>query len=261
VLDTFVIAMSRLAGLRHPDRLGAWLHAVARNECLRRLCLCGGTALPAPSGGVPPPRTPLADPLPTRELPAPPGPPDRLRGLVLSACTDSTPAGRAYRVSTAHRAGPFGRTGFPKPIRPVGPRWRPGHRRVAVIVAALAAVATAAGTLAVLTDGGAHREHVSALVPRSGAPTAPSAAASTSSSPGHKVRAKVPVARSTPSAPVYAAGGATSADQSTAPAWLAPGPSSVAASPAPSAASPSPTASPLTRASPSNREDSQLPCC
>ena len=37
VQDTFLIAVSRLDGLRDPDRLDAWLHAVARNECLRRL--------------------------------------------------------------------------------------------------------------------------------------------------------------------------------------------------------------------------------
>jgi RNA polymerase sigma factor (sigma-70 family) len=37
VQDTFVIASSRLAGLRDPERLRAWLFAVARNECLRRL--------------------------------------------------------------------------------------------------------------------------------------------------------------------------------------------------------------------------------
>ena len=37
VQDTFLIAVSRLDGLRDPDRLNAWLHAVARNECLRRL--------------------------------------------------------------------------------------------------------------------------------------------------------------------------------------------------------------------------------
>jgi RNA polymerase sigma factor (sigma-70 family) len=37
VQDTFVIAASKLAGLRDPDRLRAWLFAVARNECLHRL--------------------------------------------------------------------------------------------------------------------------------------------------------------------------------------------------------------------------------
>src|ERR1700730_13345490 len=37
VQDTFVIAASKLAGLRNPERLRAWLFAVARNECLHRL--------------------------------------------------------------------------------------------------------------------------------------------------------------------------------------------------------------------------------
>ena len=37
VQDTYVIAAAKLDGLRDPDRLGPWLHAVARNECLRRL--------------------------------------------------------------------------------------------------------------------------------------------------------------------------------------------------------------------------------
>jgi RNA polymerase sigma factor (sigma-70 family) len=37
VQDTFVIAASRLADLREPERLRPWLYAVARNECLRIL--------------------------------------------------------------------------------------------------------------------------------------------------------------------------------------------------------------------------------
>jgi RNA polymerase sigma factor (sigma-70 family) len=37
VQDTFVTAVSKLAGLRDPAKLRAWLYAVARNECLRRL--------------------------------------------------------------------------------------------------------------------------------------------------------------------------------------------------------------------------------
>jgi RNA polymerase sigma factor (sigma-70 family) len=37
VQDTFVVAASRLIGLRDPGRLRAWLYAVARNECLRIL--------------------------------------------------------------------------------------------------------------------------------------------------------------------------------------------------------------------------------
>jgi RNA polymerase sigma factor (sigma-70 family) len=37
VQDTFVIAASRVSGLRDPELLRPWLYAVARNECLRRL--------------------------------------------------------------------------------------------------------------------------------------------------------------------------------------------------------------------------------
>src|SRR4051794_41764696 len=37
VQDTFVIAASKLAGLRDQSRLRPWLYAVARNECQRRL--------------------------------------------------------------------------------------------------------------------------------------------------------------------------------------------------------------------------------
>lgn len=37
VQDTFVIAASRLSGLRDPERLRPWLYAVADNECLRIL--------------------------------------------------------------------------------------------------------------------------------------------------------------------------------------------------------------------------------
>jgi RNA polymerase sigma factor (sigma-70 family) len=37
VQDTFVIAASKVAGLRDKNRLRPWLYAVARNECRRRL--------------------------------------------------------------------------------------------------------------------------------------------------------------------------------------------------------------------------------
>jgi len=37
VQDTFLIATSKLGGLRDPEKLRPWLYAVARNECLRRL--------------------------------------------------------------------------------------------------------------------------------------------------------------------------------------------------------------------------------
>lgn len=47
VQDTFVIAASRLAGLRDPELLRAWLYAVARNECLRILGAKTTTTAPA----------------------------------------------------------------------------------------------------------------------------------------------------------------------------------------------------------------------
>ncbi len=50
VQDTFVIASFRLAELRDPGRLRAWLYAVARNECLQIL----GSPRPAPRITVPP---------------------------------------------------------------------------------------------------------------------------------------------------------------------------------------------------------------
>ena len=60
VLDTFLIATAKLDGLRDPDRLGPWLHAVARNECLRRLGP-GGEIPAAADPGDEPLETPPAD--------------------------------------------------------------------------------------------------------------------------------------------------------------------------------------------------------
>ena len=117
VQDTFLIAVSRLDGLRDPDQLDAWLHAVARNECLRRL----GPGSPGGAGGparaaAPVPGSAGLDELPAVTLPA------ELRGRVLTACADNSPVGRAHRASVTHRAGAFGPSGFPKAIGPAGPR-------------------------------------------------------------------------------------------------------------------------------------------
>ena len=109
VLDTFLIAAAKLAGLRDPDRLGPWLHAVARNECLRGLgpeYAAGGADI---AGSADPDDEPPAVTLPAG-----------LRGKVLTACADNSPTGRAHRMSVAHRAGAFGPAGFPKPIGPSG---------------------------------------------------------------------------------------------------------------------------------------------
>src|SRR5215472_5533980 len=85
VFDTFLVAAAKLDGLRDPDRFGPWLHAVARNECLRRLG--PGREIPvAADRGAEPPQLPL--------------PPD-FRSRVLAACADNSPAGRAHRMSAA----------------------------------------------------------------------------------------------------------------------------------------------------------------
>jgi len=231
VLDTFLIATAKLDGLRDPDRLGPWLHAVARNECLRRLG--PGGEIPAAAG--------LGDgPLET--------PPVDLRGRVLTGCADNTPAGRAHRMSVAHRAGVFGPAGFPRTIGPNGPSWwrvlRQRVRRypgVALAVAAVATLAATAGITVVMTAGGSHRPQASGPGLGGGGP------ASASSTPsGATGRAPSP-ARTTPASALptspAALAGATSAGP---PAGRGtPGPTA-----SPSGTSPSPSPSPSASSSP-----------
>ncbi len=154
LLDTFLVAAAKLEGLRDPDRLGPWLHAVARNECLRRLdpqYAAGGAELPGPADPD--------DELPAVTLPA------RFRGTVVTACADNSPTGRAHRMSVAHRAGTFGPSGFPKPIGPSGPRWWRRVRRQPGLVSAVAMVAALAmvtGVTMIMTAGTAHPPQASA---------------------------------------------------------------------------------------------------
>jgi len=226
VLDTFLIAAAKLDGLRDPDRLGPWLHAVARNECLRRL---------GPGGEIPAAADAGDEPLET--------PPADLRGRVLTMCADNTPAGRAHRMSVAHRAGVFGAAGFPKAIGPNGPRWwrtlRQRVRRypgVALAVAGVATLAATAGITVVMTAGGSHRPQASGPglgggVPASASST-PSGASSRVPSP-----ARTTPASALPTSPAALAG-ATSAGP---PAGRGtPGPT---ASPSGTSPSPSPSAS------------------
>jgi hypothetical protein len=178
VQDTFIIATARVQGLRDPDQLRPWLHAVARNECLRRLS-AGDAA--EKLAGRPDPDGPMP------EVALPPG----LREQVMKACTDSTPAGRAYRVSVAHRAGSFGRTGFPQPVIASGPLWWHEvrrHPRAAAGVAALAVAVVAAGIIAIVMSGGPHRAQASTLALGGGVPGVSSGAAPSPapSSPGDK---------------------------------------------------------------------------
>jgi DNA-directed RNA polymerase specialized sigma24 family protein len=239
VQDTFIIATSRVQGLLNPDRLGPWLHAVARNECLRRLGAAGGAAGLAGLDGV---AASAGRPGPDGPGPAV-TPPDGLRERVLTACADSTPTGRAYRASVAHRADPFGRAGFPKPVVPRGPRWWQEirrHPRTAVGVAAAAVVLAAIVAIAMI--GAPQRTPAATLALGGGVPggvvsSQPPGSAG-ASSPGHGKSTP------TPSVPDYG----STPTQGTAP--QPPKPSTRAPSSSPSAAT-SPSASPSPSPSPS----------
>ncbi len=237
VLDTFLVAAAKLDGLRDPDRLGPWLHAVARNECLRRLGPGGEIPALADQGAEPP------------EVPLPPG----FRNRVLTACADNSPAGRAHRMSVAHRAGVFGPAGFPKGIGPSGPSWWRGVRRHPGAVAAVAAVAVvaavgvAAGITVAMTAGASHRPQASGPGLGGGMP-APASSTTPGTTSGAPTPARTAPASVRPTSPPVSAG-ATSAGPS--PGRSAPAPS---ASPSPStspSASPSPSTSPSASRSPS----------
>jgi Sigma-70 region 2 len=214
VLDTFLIATAKLDMLRDPDRLGPWLHAVARNECLRRL---------GPGGEIPAAADPGDEPLET--------PPADLRGRVPTVCADNTPAGRARRMSVAHRAGVFGPAGFPKTIGPNGPRWwrvlRQRVRRhpgVALAAAVVATLAATAGITVVMAAGGSHRPQASGLGLGGDVP------ASASSTPSGGTGRVPSPARTAPASALP-----------TSPAALA---GATSAGPPPGQGKPSPTASP-----------------
>ena len=185
VLDTFLVAGAKLDGLRDPDRFGPWLQAVARNECLRRLG--PGAEIPADQDADQP------------ELPLPPG----FRGRVLTACADNSPAGRARRMSAAHRAGVFGATGFPKAIGPSGPSWWRRVRRhpgLVATVAVVAALAMTAGITVAMTAGASHRPQASGSELGAGLPapapgTTPGATAGT---PARRARPRPRRARPRP---------------------------------------------------------------
>jgi hypothetical protein len=120
------------------------------------------------------------------------------------ACADNTPTGRAERVSIAHRAGPFGRNGFPKAVTLPGQIRRRrvrGHPRTAAAAVALVAIAAmGAGAGAMLLAGGSQHRHVSAAGPRrgtgaggatnSGAALPPGSAVPVSASPGGSKQAQ-----------------------------------------------------------------------
>jgi Sigma-70 region 2 len=217
VQDTFVVATSRLDGLRDPDRLGPWLHAVARNECVRRL----GTAAPLPDAQG-------AEGAEGADSAEGTVPPPGLREQVMAACTDGTPAGRAYRAGVAYRAGTFRGTGFPKPIGT--PYWRRPRVALGVALAVLAAAA-AAGTIPVLAFGGPHQARAATFALGGGVPAPGSPATPTPTAPPARARSVT----GRPSHPAISAGTPGMPAQPS-----APGMAPQAGPPVPASARPSP---------------------
>jgi Sigma-70 region 2 len=156
VQDTFIIAWSKLDGLRDPGKLHPWLQAVAGNECFRGTLADRVTDAHAdvPPETTPPPETTL-----------PPG----LPGQILSACADNTPAGRAHRTSVTHRAGPFGYDGFPKAdaLRGTWRRRFRQHRQAGAAVAAATVLTGAAITIVAISPASGSHHQASAARPGS----------------------------------------------------------------------------------------------
>jgi len=154
-------------------------------------------------------------------------------------------------MSVTYRAGPFDRTGFPKPIIPPGPAWWLGvrrHPRAAAAVAVVAVAVLAAGITALAVSGGSHRARASTVALGGGVtPVASSTAPGSTSapaSPGHRTAA----AKGTPTPSVMADAPTTS--QGTTPGMPMPStarPSSPSRSPS---RSPSPSPSPSPSSSP-----------
>src|SRR5271170_5914136 len=239
VQDTFLIATSKLSGLRDPGKLRSWLYAVARNECYRKLR--SGEATSALDEAVetvlmrkrvsrPIEQCEVCGELKRRELsPAlfagalplvalTPG----FREQVLKMCADFSSAGLARRASVAARAGQFGPAGFPKPgIPPGASGWHQVIRHSHALVASAATAAVAAGVSAVLIiGGGATQAH------------APAAGARGSAGPGVNANSRGAPARGSGSSPGAGSSGAApsaSPGAATVPAALATGPGSHAA--------------------------------
>jgi len=188
VLDTFLIARLRLGALADPGELEAWLHAVARSECLRRARDAGVLPLTTIATAEAADSTFVSFP-------------QRLRGQIMMSCTDDTPTGRASRAAVAHRAGPFGRDGFPNPAPVRRRRLTPGAATITAIGAAVVAAAVAVAVL------GLHR----AVPPRTAAAGVRTGGATTTAAipgpPGDAPAAPVPRAsRQTPGTPNPGAG-------------------------------------------------------
>jgi RNA polymerase sigma factor (sigma-70 family) len=106
------------------------------------------------------------------------------RDRVLAAAADGSPDGVVHRASALGRTGPFGKSGFPKPVSPAGaPPWHAVMPHGRTIVAGAAAAVVAAGVITAITLGaGPPHGHLAASA-TGGLPGAPGPAATVAASP------------------------------------------------------------------------------
>jgi RNA polymerase sigma factor (sigma-70 family) len=108
--------------------------------------------------------------------------PAGLKRKVLRLANGHAPKAAAYRERVARRAGPFRNQGFPKPIDPPKPRWRPSRPGPAAAAAAFGVAALAAAALLALALAGARASHARQLALGGGA--GPTTATGAGVSPG-----------------------------------------------------------------------------
>jgi RNA polymerase sigma factor (sigma-70 family) len=115
--------------------------------------------------------------------------PAGLKRKVLRLANGHAPKAVAYRERVARRAGPFRNQGFPKPIDPPRPRWRPSRPGPAAAAAAFGVAALAAAALLALALAGARGSpsRQSALAGDGVAPAAAGPASGAGPSPGSAV--------------------------------------------------------------------------
>lgn len=135
IRDALLIAHERAGELADPARLGPWLYALTRNECVRRLRHASADDLGSELAGLalrhrlPPAdiavivglsadeithrvRGLIANP-PADPVEPEPAAPEALRAQLIDG---AAPDAEDYRIALVRRAGPFADSGFPQPL-------------------------------------------------------------------------------------------------------------------------------------------------
>jgi RNA polymerase sigma factor (sigma-70 family) len=179
------------------------------------------------------------------------------REHLLRVLADRTPAGLAHRLGVANRAGPFGPTGFPKPVHPPGTL--PWHRAVHHSKAAVAGAATsvmAAGAIAAVVISGPQHGPLAAGVAggathgASGLPSSSSAHGGPSARGGNGLAPPAPTRSGTTapdaffSSPGTPSSAASSGSSPSVPGSSSSAPGSSSSAPGSSSSAPGPSSSP-----------------